>query len=408
MDSNIVIIILCSLVIFSYLFDLAARKTKVPSAMLLLALGIAMQFGAESMGYVPMTLNTLLPVLGTIGLILIVLEGALELRFSARKLRFIGQTFTVALLGMLASVALITAVIVPLADIPIRSALTLAIPLGVISSAIAIPSVQSMRGATREFIIYESSFSDILGVIAFNFVEKNDYLDFGSLFALGSELILILVITVTACLLILYVLGHITHHVKFFLLITILIFIYALGKSIHLPSLVVVLLFGLFLNNTDLIRHPKFKKLFMYEGFRGDLHSFSQLTAESAFLIRTFFFLIFGFTMDLGALAHFATALNGVIVLIIIFAVRYGVLKIFAPENQRPEVFVAPRGLISILLFLSIPASLHIPGFGSGLLFFVVLATSIIMSVGLINSKQKGSVSPVPNPEAIIPFEPTP
>lgn len=389
MNSNLVIIVLCSLVIFSYLFDLAARRTKIPSALLLLALGIGMQLGAQSMGYVPMTLYALLPVLGTIGLILIVLEGALELKFSAHKLRFIGQTFTVALLGMAATVILMAAVVMLFEPVSVRTALTIAIPLGVISSAIAIPSVASMRGATREFIIYESSFSDILGVIAFNFVERNNYLDFGSVFSLGSELILILVIAATACLLILYILGHITHHVKFFLLITILIFIYALGKSIHLPSLVVVLLFGLFLNNTDLIKYPYFKRMFMYESFRSDLHSFSQLTAESAFIIRTFFFLIFGFTMDLSALAHPATALNGAIFVAVIFAVRYAVLRLFAPANRTPEVFVAPRGLISILLFLSVPAAEHISGFSSGLLFFVVLATSLIMSIGLINSRPK-------------------
>jgi len=49
-----------------------------------------------------------------------------------------------------------------------------------------------------------------------------------------------------------------------------------------------------------------------------------------------------------------------------------------------PQTFIAPKGLISILLFFAIPESLKTQGFESGVFFLVIIATSIIMAWSLI------------------------
>ena len=41
-----------------------------------------------------------------------------------------------------------------------------------------------------------------------------------------------------------------------------------------------------------------------------------------------------------------------------------------------------PRGLITILLFYKIPSELKLTEFSDGVVYFVILATSIIMFVG--------------------------
>ena len=64
------------LVIFSYLFDAFARKTKFPAVILLLLTGVLIRVITSANGYEDFEfLNDLIPVLGTIGLILIVLEA---------------------------------------------------------------------------------------------------------------------------------------------------------------------------------------------------------------------------------------------------------------------------------------------------------------------------------------------
>jgi hypothetical protein len=165
--------------------------------------------------------------------------------------------------------------------------------------------------------------------------------------------------------------------------------VYAIGKHYHLSSLIVVLFLGLFLNNAEIIPIAKFKKHFLYEKLQHDLNQFLLLTAESAFIIRTFFFLIFGYNMNIHSLINFSVLMNGIIILILIYTVRWFYLKYVSKSSIVPLMFLAPRGLISILLFFSIPDAMRLNDNADGLLLFVILGTSFIMTYGLISSKKK-------------------
>ncbi|MCC7452710.1 MAG: sodium:proton antiporter, partial [Crocinitomix sp.] len=67
-----IIITLSVLLILAYVFDISASKTKIPSVILLLLLGFGVKLLSSSFGIEIPDLNPILPVLGTIGLILIV------------------------------------------------------------------------------------------------------------------------------------------------------------------------------------------------------------------------------------------------------------------------------------------------------------------------------------------------
>ena len=60
-----------------------------------------------------------------------------------------------------------------------------------------------------------------------------------------------------------------------------------------------------------------------------------------------------------------------------------------ARTHLFPELFIAPRGLITILLYFSIQKSngFTIPAFDTGLLLYPVLITSLIMTIGLLTHK---------------------
>ena len=51
--------------------------------------------------------------------------------------------------------------------------LVYAVPLSIVSSAIVIPSVGSLMPEKKEFMIYEGTFSDILGIMFFYFLVEN-------------------------------------------------------------------------------------------------------------------------------------------------------------------------------------------------------------------------------------------
>ncbi len=388
MTTYTILIILSGLVIFSYLFDMIAKKTKIPSVLLLLFLGIGLKqivtyFNIETFNFLK-----ILPTLGTVGLILIVFEGALDLKYDKDKNKLIKKSLFSAIIILLLTTAAITFILHELTFYSYYLCFVNAIPFSIISSAIAIPSVSGINKSDREFVIYESSFSDIAGIILFNFALSNDSYNFSAFANLGIELVLIILFSGLSCLLLLYLLGKINHHIKFFLIISILILVYAIGQSYHLSALIIVLALGLFLNNSDEIRVRLFRKHFIYPNLSKDLVQLHQLSAESAFLIRTFFFVIFGFTIVVEQFQDFTLIQYGLLIIGAMYLIRFLYLKFGAKVSMSPLLFITPRGLISILLFYNLPKEMRINGVETGLLFLIILATSIIMSLGLMGAKK--------------------
>jgi hypothetical protein len=326
---------------------------------------------------------------GTLGLILIVLEGALDLKYDSSKRIVIRKAFLSALFTLLLTSVAIALLFHLATGQTFEICLLNAIPFGVVSSAIAIPSVSGIEKHKKEFIVYESSFSDILGIIFFNYGLTNSSFNVGSFLNLTFDVSLVILVSIVFSVFLLFLLGRIYHNMKFFLIISILILVYAIGEYFHLSSLIIVLAFGLFIANADQIRHPLFRKYFIYDKLETDLHQLNLLSAESAFLIKTFFFIIFGFTISLSSIASITNLFYAVIFIAIIYLIRYAYLKYAAKRELTPELFITPRGLISILLFYNIPVEIRLRGMESGILFMVILATSIIMSIGLLQARNK-------------------
>ena len=107
-----------------------------------------------------------------------------------------------------------------------------------------------------------------------------------------------------------------------------------------------------------------------------------SITAESAFLIRTFFFIIFGFSIELSFLQNTDVLLIGSTIVAALLALRFIYLRIVHKYDLFPELFYIPRGLITVLLFYKIPEWQRIEAFDEGVLFFVILATTFIMMIG--------------------------
>src|SRR5690606_25450664 len=135
------------------------------SVILLLISGWVVRQGAAFFGVNIPFMEPILPMLGTVGLILIVLEGSLELELNRSKLPVIIKSLSMALLPMLLMSFGLAFAFQYFGGVSLKSGLANAIPFAVISSAIAIPSARHLMAQDREFITYESSLSDIFGVI---------------------------------------------------------------------------------------------------------------------------------------------------------------------------------------------------------------------------------------------------
>ena len=384
-----IIIFLCVLVLIAYLFDLTAAKTKIPSVILLLMLGFAVKVITGSFNIQTENLAPVLSILGTIGLILIVLEGSLELEANKQKLPLIAKSSIVALIPLLAISFGIAYYLHTTELVSLKTALANAIPLAIISSAIAIPSARHLLNRQKEFITYESSLSDIFGVIFFNFITLNDNIGTSSFGKFSIEMLLMLVISFIATLLLAGFLNRIKHHIKFIPIIIFVVLIYAISKLFHLPGLIFILIFGLFLGNIDELRHISFIQKFHPVNFSKDVHRFREITTELAFLVRALFFILFGFLIETNEVLNVTTIYLALAITGSIFLLRFITLAIFRVPIM-PILFIAPRGLITILLFLSIPASLQIPLINKSLVIQIIILTAMVMMFGLIGYKKPG------------------
>ena len=146
----------------SYVLDLVAHKINFPSVLLLIGTGIIIKLASNKWGFPVYDFSQIIPILGTIGLILIVFEGALDLEISRKKVKLTLWAFFAAL-GVLVFTNLVIGILFQIVTIQdFYQCLLNALPFSVISSAIAIPSVTKLKEESKEFIIFESSFSDIL------------------------------------------------------------------------------------------------------------------------------------------------------------------------------------------------------------------------------------------------------
>jgi NhaP-type Na+/H+ or K+/H+ antiporter len=126
---------------------------------------------------------------------------------------------------------------------------------------------------------------------------------------------------------------------------------------------------------------------------------FNMITMESSFMLRTFFFVIFGITISISALFDNLVILISFGILAIIYGIRWLWLRIVLRKDFNTQLFLAPRGLITILLFFAIPKEFQISEFNEGILLFVIIFSSLIMAGALMrNSKKKEIVEEIETP----------
>jgi len=379
------------IIILSFFFNTLSKKTNVPSVLMLITLGVILKLGLDAKG-VEQNFAPYLELLGIVGLIMIVLEAALELKLEKEKTIPILMAFVIALVGLIASTYVATLVLkyfIP--EITNQQAWLYATPLSILSSAIIIPSVNELRKDKKEFHIYESTFSDIMGIMMFYFLTGNiDQTSGGSgIMGFTGNIILTILISLVASYAIVLIFQNIKSHVKLFLLIAILLLLYALGKKMHLSSLIIILIFGLLIANMELFFGGRLRKYLNYKKAQHIYEELHIITLETAFVVRTFFFVIFGITISLATLFDLDVAMISLLIIGSIYIIRFIMLRAVVGKDVMPQIYIAPRGLITILLFTAIPEEVALANFNQGILLFVIIGTSLIMTGAMILDKKR-------------------
>ncbi|MGQ8335220.1 cation:proton antiporter domain-containing protein [Sunxiuqinia sp. A32] len=395
MSAYLFVISLCVIVIVSFFFNMIAKRTNIPSVLMLILLGLGIQQVLNVYGITPQYFNTL-EVLGIVGLIMIVLEAALDLELRKEKWPIIWKSLVIAFSSLLFTSLLIAYILqFFIQNMEFLPALVYAIPFSIMSSAIIIPSVANLGKDKREFMIYESTFSDILGIMFFYFLIENvNAAGVGEVaLLLSGNIIITLVISVVLSYFLTYIIQFIKSDAKFFLFLAVLVLLYASAKLLHLSSLLIILMFGLLLRNHKVLLFGKLKRLLNDESIDALFEDFKMITIESSFLVRTFFFVVFGISLSLSSLLNWEVWTISLLFLTVIYGVRYFMFLGVERKDIIPQVFLAPRGLVSVLLFFAIPEDFKVPEFESGALLVVIIVSSLVMAFSLIANKTDGAAN---------------
>ena len=388
-----VLIALAAIVIVSYLFNLLAKKTRVPSVLMLLGTGIILGAFGKYFDFPQPNVQPSLEILGSIGLIMIVLEAALDLEFSRDRRSLVGRSFILTLLEMGFTVFFLAGLFHVGMDAPWENAILYAVPLSILSSAIVIPSIEYFKKDLKEFMIYQSTFSDILGIMLFYFLVEGFENPSGNatewLLQFGWSFGISVIVSAVFSYLLVIMLQNIKTQLKLFLLISALILLYAVGTLLHLSSLLVILIFGMILNNPQLFFPGRLRRLLKANIVSTLLKDFKLITRETAFIVRTFFFVVFGYSIDLSSLGNPLVIFFAVLSLIGIYQIRKVSVLWTVKTPSTLLNYLAPRGLITILLFYAIPANMSIDQFDNGILLYIILVSSSIMAWGMVRHKEK-------------------
>lgn len=377
------ILLVSCLLLLAFGVERLSKSTGIPAVVVMIVMGLLGRPILESSGVELEGIHAAVSVLGTVGLVLIVLEGAFDLQLRRDRLRTASQAFVSAVLGLTAWCGFFSMAGVLALGLSLFDAFLLALPFSVISSAVAIPSSSFLPLLGREFVVYESSISDILGVLIFFAALGSDQTFKGVLLNLASTGVVSILLGGVCAVGLLFGLVKLGGHIRFIPLLAGLFALYATGKLLHLSPLVMVLMFGLILNNPALFsRLGILRKAMTDEGFGTTVREFKTLTAELTFAVRGVFFVLLGYWTDLSTLGSLQAWAGALLGLLGIYGLRRLVLKMLRVDLAAALTWVAPRGLITVLLFLSVKDVVSLPTYLDGILMLVVMFSALLLGLG--------------------------
>src|SRR5690606_6004067 len=114
-----------------------------------------------------------------------------------------------------------------------------------------------------------------------------------------------------------------------------------ISKEFHLPALVFIVIFGLFIGNINELNRYKLVQPLHTKILNIEIKKFKVLTLEFTFLIRALFFILFGFLIKMKELLNPKTILWAIAVTAFIFIVR-AIILLLMKLPLKSLLFISP------------------------------------------------------------------
>ena len=371
------------------------KKTGIPDVAFLMILGVII---GPVLGIIQAeAVIQVVPYFAALALIIIMFDGGLNLDIK-HIVKTAHYSFTLAIIGFILSVIIISLATHYVLEWTWLESILLASIVGGSSSAIVFGLVRNIRISeeTKSILSFESAVTDILAtIIAFILFEAvlAGHFDLQTLQeTIGRAVVVGLVLGFGVGIPWMYIstkFGNAQH--AYMLTLAILFVLFFLANSFGESGALTALVFGLMIGNK---KHLSKILRFKVPKIERDDPTHNQLT----FLVRSFFFVFVGLMATFGQIEY---VIFGVVVTIAVYVGRMSLVKAvlrkgFSKLDKSVTKSMIPRGLAAAVL-ATYPITMGLPNaeLYPQMIFFIILSSVIITTIGLGKSKK------IPPPDSI-------
>lgn len=389
MEVGPIIVFVGILIFAAHLFAAIFSHTKIPDVLLLIIVGLVLGpfFGLVS----PEHFGAIGPIFTTITLVVILFEGGIGLDFRVLLTALRGtlvltvSNFLVTMLSVAAAAYLITGM-EPLVS------LMLGAIVGSISPAVVVPMVRELKlqEKSRTILFLESALSDVLSIVvalAVISMYRMGKVSLGPVFGqiLASFLLASLIGMASA-----FVWSILLNKVRsfqnsIFTTPAFVFVVFGIVETLGYSGYIASLAFGVTLGNIELVKLPVIERFIPEEPI--SLNETEKVFfSEVVFILRTFFFVYVGVSMQFKDIwsVVMGLCLTILIFLVRVPAIRFTVDKSTSKSDASFMAVMAPKGLAAAVL-ASIP--LHqgvaegetIQNITYAVVLFSILLTSVLV-----------------------------
>ncbi|MCB2203369.1 cation:proton antiporter [bacterium] len=356
------------IILVGFLANLLFKLTKIPSVLLLMAIGV---FLGPVTGWIASDqLVNIAPYFGTMALLIILFEGGLELDIIT-VVRQAPKATVLALGVFIVSVVLVMLFGIYVMELSTLNSLLLAAVLGATSPAICIPVVQglSVRDEIKTIVKLESALGDVLLIVSVlllvNF-DPNGNQGIGNVLLsfVTSFGVAFVVATIAGVLWSRLIAWMGKEPLAYMLTLGFMFLLYFMVEEMHGSAAIAVLMFGLVLENMQVMTDRIGKRMRNLFGIDIKSEKFilnqfiKNITEELSFLLRTFFFVYLGMLLDFNELTWtIGLFIIGITALLLIS--RWGLMqgfrrigKDFTGGELQVIMAMLPRGLATAVMAL--------------------------------------------------------
>ncbi|MCK9630078.1 MAG: cation:proton antiporter [Methanoregula sp.] len=390
MDISFLVFFIGILIILGHILSEVFTRTKIPDLLFLLIIGLVL---GPVFGLVTTEMFGILgPIFSTISLIVILFEGGLNLRIEAIRSTF-KECSHLTLLNFCGAIGIATLVVLVLAGTDPLTALMLAIIVAGTSPSVVIPLIRQL-GLTEKsqtILSIESALTDVLSIVLLLIALQAYQLHKFSFWQASETLVGSFVVAILVG-----IAGGIAWSVirkkfaffnRIFAIPAIIFILYGFIEMIGFSGAVAALVFGITIGNLGY-----FKGIFS-PVFELDVRKIELTETEKAFfgeivfLLRTFFFIYIGLSIQFNNREIF---ILGLLVTLLLYLVRIPAVLFSIPRSTpvwdaSVMAVMIPKGLATAVL-ASIPLQQAYPEgmFIQNATYAIVLFSIIINSLLII------------------------